>query len=168
MYHKIATQYRAGIVGGTFDVLHIGHKKLLSTALSMVQTLYIGVTSDSYATLDRKRKVDKFERRVRKILSFARILRADKRIKIIKIEDPFGPSIENPDLEVLFATENVLHNALKINQIRAAASLRKLDIFIVPLVLAGDGTIVSSSKIRDGEIDDDGKTVYKASKEKSG
>lgn len=152
--------YRKGVIGGTFDVFHAGHKKLLLTALTYADALLIGLTSDNFAVLSKGHEVSPFEQRMEKVLEFIRILNKEDKVEIVKIDDPFGPSVEDQDLEVLFVTENLLSNALKINRLRKDKDMRPLDILIVPLVKAEDGGIISSTRIRKGEIDENGVRVF--------
>jgi len=145
--------YSRGVIGGTFDVLHVGHKKLISTGLAKVGTLYIGVTSDHLANLSKDHEITPFEKRVDRLVRFVRELGAPERVKIVKIEDPFGPTVEDPSLEVILVTEAVLNNTFRMNEIRGERGMKKLDIMVLPFVKAEDGGIVSSTRIRQGVID---------------
>jgi Predicted nucleotidyltransferase len=49
--------------------------------------------------------------------------------------------------------------AVKINKIRTSRNLPKLRIHVVRLLLAEDGRVIRSSRIRAGEIDGDGKLL---------
>ena len=40
------SKYKRAAVGGTFDILHIGHKHLLETSFQISEEVVIGVTSD--------------------------------------------------------------------------------------------------------------------------
>ena len=42
------SKYKRGAVGGTFDILHIGHKHLLQTSFQISDEVVIGVTSDNF------------------------------------------------------------------------------------------------------------------------
>jgi len=160
MVREAGTSYRKGVVGGTFDIFHAGHKKLLKTALINVDALLIGITSDRFAALSRGREVNPFEKRVRKVLDFIRTLDKEDKVEIRKIEDPFGPSVEDQELEVLFVTENLLFNALKVNSLRQPKGMKPLDIFVVPLLRAENGGILSSTRIRTKKINENGTIAH--------
>ena len=42
------SKYKRGAVGGTFDILHIGHKHLLETTFRISDEVIIGVSSDNF------------------------------------------------------------------------------------------------------------------------
>ena len=44
-------------VGGTFDIVHTGHIKLLSTALKFGKYIVIGITSNEFAKRLKKTKM---------------------------------------------------------------------------------------------------------------
>ena len=143
-YFKVA-------VGGTFDKFHDGHKKLLSTAFEIGDRVEIGVTSDAFGGL--KGDIDSCEERMRNLKLFF----ADKTdFTIVPLEDPYGTTIYEDDFEAIVVSEETEPTAVEINNIRISKGMKPLDIIVVSFVLAYDGTPISSTRIRSGEINQKG------------
>ena len=67
--------------------------------------------------------------------------------------------ISEEELEAIVVSEETLYRALEINRIRVEKGLRPLVIVVVPMVLAYDGKPISSSRIRRGEINEEGEPI---------
>lgn len=146
-YNKVA-------VGGTFDKFHDGHKKLLSTAFEIGETIEIGVTSDAFGGL--KGDIDSCEERMGNLKSFF----SDKsNFIVIPLDDPYGTTIYDSDFEAIVVSEETEPTAVKINEIRVSKGMNPLDIVVVSFVLAYDGNPISSTRIRCGEINQNGKFI---------
>ncbi|MBR4446985.1 phosphopantetheine adenylyltransferase [Methanobrevibacter sp.] len=146
-YNKVA-------VGGTFDKFHDGHKKLLSTAFEIGNEIEIGVTSDAFGGL--KGDIDSCKVRMGNLKSFF----SDKsNFIIVPLEDPYGTTIYDKDFEAIVVTEETEPTAVEINKIRSSKGMKPLDIVVVSFVLAYDGTPISSTRIRSGEINQSGNFI---------
>ena len=144
-------KYSKVAVGGTFDKFHDGHKKLLSTAFEIGDRVEIGVTSDAFGGL--KGDIDSCEERMRNLKLFF----ADKTdFTIVPLEDPYGTTIYEDDFEAIVVSEETEPTAVEINIIRVSKGMKPLDIIVVSFVLAYDGTPISSTRIRSGEINQKG------------
>ncbi|MHA1709658.1 MAG: phosphopantetheine adenylyltransferase [Candidatus Baldrarchaeia archaeon] len=144
-------------VAGTFDKLHKGHKLLLLTAFSAGERVIIGITSEKLIKGKKMcQKIAPFDERVKKVKEFLSS-RGFKDYNIIKLDDPYGPAINDPLMDGLVVTRETLNNALAINKIRIKQGMKPLTLIVVPLVLAEDGLPISSTRIRLGEIDENGK-----------
>jgi len=152
-------KYSKGSLGGTFDVFHEGHRRLIRLAAEMCSELLIGVTSDEFSLRTKMHDVEPFERRLRNVASFVGLLSASNRTKIVKIDDPFGPTVTDRELRALFVTADTIENGFKINDERRKAGLNPVEIIIVPRVMAESGGFISSTRIRAGEIDPEGKAI---------
>ncbi|MEM4699804.1 MAG: phosphopantetheine adenylyltransferase [Candidatus Nezhaarchaeales archaeon] len=152
-------QYRYGrvAVGGTFDRLHQGHKALLEKAFSVGREVLIGVSSDQMAKSKRACGVASFEERVARLINFIRERGWLDRACIMKIESPEGVLLEDPSIEALVVSEETLERGLDINRRRAERGLPPYKLEVVSMVLAEDGRPISSSRIRAGEIDEEGR-----------
>nr|MDO8080850.1 pantetheine-phosphate adenylyltransferase [Candidatus Freyarchaeota archaeon] len=154
--------YRFKLVGvsGTFDRLHIGHKALLRKAFEVSERVMIGLTTRRMArhkTLAKK--IEPYEVRKKKLEEFLKEERCLERVEIISLDDPYGPAIMDSGLEALVATEETLPGVQKINIIRGEKRLPLLEIVLAPIILDQNGQRVSSTRIREGKIDTQGKVL---------
>jgi pantetheine-phosphate adenylyltransferase len=138
-------------VGGTFDRLHKGHRKLFEQALKIGDYLVVGLTSDEM--IDKP--AGTFEDRKGVLERFL----GDFPHEILRIEDPLGPAVSMKDLRYIVVSEETMEGAVEINEKRERKGLAPLVVSVVPMVLAEDGKPISSSRIRAGEIDGEGKVL---------
>ena len=152
--------YKVVAIGGTFDVFHKGHEQLISKALEIGQTVFIGVTSDGYAKkLGKSHPVQPYASRVQEVRRFIKSRGRSGAARTAPLHDPYGPAATRKDLEALVISSNTLANAVTLNQLRKAKHLRPLKIHRVRLARAEDGRPISSTRIRNGEIDPQGRVV---------
>ncbi|MCE8429226.1 MAG: phosphopantetheine adenylyltransferase [Candidatus Methanoperedens sp.] len=144
-------------VGGTFDPIHDGHKALLLKAcdLSRKGTLLVGLTSDKMAN-NKLHDVDDFRTRYNNLMGFIRSQGIEP--DIVKLDDPYGPTI-NQDFDVLVVSPETYPVGLKINSIRKEKGMKQVKIVLVEYVLAEDELPISSTRIKNGEIDEHGKVL---------
>ncbi|WP_432644924.1 phosphopantetheine adenylyltransferase [Methanobrevibacter sp.] len=147
-------KYSKVAVGGTFDKFHDGHKKLLSAAFELGDHVEIGVTSDAFGGL--KGDIDSCKVRMSNLKAFF----SDKSdFVVIPLNDPYGTTIYDDDFEAIVVSEETEPTAVEINKIRVSKGMEPLDIVIVSFVLAYDGIPISSTRIRRGEINQEGNVV---------
>lgn len=122
-------------VGGTFDGMHHGHRKLLTLAVSSVQPgtgkLLVGVTVD--AMLQHKQNAElipPLQERMRNVLNFLHRLAPGMKnnIRIVPIEDAFGPPGSGPDFDALVLSHETLDTGHYLNQHRIKLGFKPLQL----------------------------------------
>jgi pantetheine-phosphate adenylyltransferase len=153
MYHRV-------FVAGTFDGLHTGHDAILKTACEAGEEVTVGLTSDLFVRNFKKNiSVAPFEDRKKSLEQWLAGHGYGDRALIIAIDDPYEPAASLTDLEVLVVTPTNKSTGEEINRIRKEKGLIPLGLLVVPLVPAADEKPISSTRVRDGEIDKTGRLI---------
>jgi len=143
-------------VGGTFNILHAGHRELLKRAIDETGNgeLLIGLTTDEFASKDRDTELRLYEERERTLREF--ISSFSVRYEISPINNRFGHAVDG-DIDALVASEATEGTAREINRLRKERGRKEVNIIVVPHVLAADSIPISSTRILHGEIDENGR-----------
>jgi cytidyltransferase-like protein len=145
--------------GGTFDHLHRGHRALLAKSFGAGDFVVIGVTSDELALREGKRPDLRYHERVRLLKEYLRKDFPGRKFVIAKLDDYFGPGIASPDVQAIVVTGETASRVPIANKLRAEKGFLPLDVITVGHVLADDGKPISSTRIRKGEIDPEGRIL---------
>ena len=132
---------------------------MIAIAAALSDEVTLGITSDWFAKSMKGAEVQSYEERRMAVNDYLSQIGARDRIQVVVLEDVFGPTLKDKALDAIFVTVDTVQNALKLNQVRRQSGLRPLEVVIVPKVLAEAGGFVSSTRIRAGEIDSDGRSV---------
>ena len=148
-------KYKKVAVGGTFDKFHYGHRELLSKAFEIGEFVEIGVTSDVFVS--SKGSIDPCNVRISNLNDF--LSKDYGNFHISRLDDSFGPTISDSSFDAIVVSEETEPTAIKINDIRISKGMEPLDIVVVSFVLAYDGNPISSTRIRSGEINQNGNFI---------
>jgi len=143
-------------MGGTFDVIHKGHLILLSKAFEISDKVIIGLTSDEFA--EKKGKITNNNYGIRLenlILSLSKEF-PHASFQINKLDDNFGPAVLERDVEALVVSNETSNKGSVLNKLRESKKLPLVQIITVPMFLAKDGTRISTTRIKNSEIDSEG------------
>jgi len=143
-------------MGGTFDAIHSGHMALLNKAFSISSKVIIGLTSDQLATKKGKNLVNDYSKRFSLLKSVIEKNFPNSSYEISKLENDFGPAIIEGSVKALVVSEETSNKGLLLNDLRAEKNLPPVKIVVVPMVLAEDGKVISTTRIKNSEIDGSG------------
>jgi len=143
-------------IGGTFDKLHKGHRALINKAFEVAGRdgfVFIGLTKGNI--IRNKKYIRSFSKRKKLIESY--ILKSEflTDFEIEPIKDKYGPSTDK-DFDAIIVSPETKETAIEINEIRKKKKKGVLKIIEIPFVLADDGKPISSTRIKNKEIDEEG------------
>ena len=145
-------------LGGTFDPVHDGHRKLFERAFELGDVT-VGLTSDELAPKTRhvERYVRPYDRRKRDLEAelAPRAERYDREFEVRELTEPTGIAVE-PEFDALIVSPETKDGGKQINDIRTERGHDPLEIVVVEHVPAEDGERISSTRIVAGEIDEHG------------
>jgi len=152
----VITKKKKVVIGGSFNVLHKGHKALLSKAFKL-GNVTVGLTSNILARKIKRRKIKDFKHRRKELKNFIK-KEFDIKPKIVKIEDKFGPTLKK-DFDYIVVSPRTYKTALLINQERQKRNKKPIKIIKINFVLAQDRKPISSTRILKGEITRQGRKL---------
>jgi len=149
-------------VGGTFDKLHRGHKALLDRAFDVGEKVLIGLTTDRFvAEMGKPHRTASFAQRQKALMGFLSKRGLAGRAEIVPLNDAYGLTLSERALEALVVSEETQKIGEKINKTRGAVGYCPLEIVVVSLVPAENHCPISTTSIRRGEIDRNGRLIEK-------
>ena len=143
-------------MGGTFDIIHRGHLTLLSNAFDISDKVIIGLTGDEFVEKKGKTPVNKYEQRLKNLTSVISKEFPNASFEISKLDNDFGPAVLEKEVEALIVSDETSSQGNILNELREKKNLPAVKVITVPMSLAKDGTRISTTRIKNSEIDADG------------
>ncbi len=150
------SKYSLVAMGGTFDIIHKGHLTLLSNAFDISDKVIIGITSDELAAKRGKVPTNNYDNRFENLISIISKEFPNTFSEISKLDNDFGPAVLEKKVEALVVSDETSNQGIILNELRAKKNLPPIEIIVVPMFLAKDGTRISTTRIKNSEIDVDG------------
>jgi pantetheine-phosphate adenylyltransferase len=137
----------------------------LAKAFDLGESVFVGVTGDRLVSrMNKNHPVRKFAARRRDLERLLKIRGWFDRARITELRDPFGPAGRRKRLDALVVSEETRANGLRVNVLRRRQGLKPLRLYVVRIVRADDGRLISDTRILRGEIDAKGKVRGKAAR----
>jgi len=155
-----AKKFKVVAVGGTFDELHKGHKALILKAFKVGEQVLIGLCTDEFvAKMKKPHPVAPYMERLAELENFLKAHGLASRAKIIPLNDVYGVTLQRGCLEALVVSRDTEPTARMINEERTKRGLEPLSIVVIDMVPAENHKPISTTRIRKGEIDREGRLI---------
>ena len=148
-------------IGGTFNILHEGHQRLVNKAIEKAGpkgSLLIGLASKDF--VKNKINIRPYGERLDNLKKYLIKKKFLEKTIIKPISDKYGPTIDE-DFDAIIVSPETVKTAEEINTIRKKNGKNPLTIIKIEYVLAKDGLPISSSRINNKEIDENGNILKK-------
>ena len=150
------SQYSLVAMGGTFDIIHKGHLALLSRAFEISDKVIVGLTSDELAVKKGKIPNNDYKKRFENLTSSISKEFQNHSFQISKLDDDFGPAVLEKGVEALVVSGETSNQGNVLNELREKKKLPPIQIITVSMILAKDGERISTTRIKNSEIDTEG------------
>ena len=137
------------VLGGTFDRLHVGHKKLLTAAVAVCDArLVVGVTSTSMlAAKAGAALITPFDVRAAGVVDFVGRIKPGVRVEVAALTDRYGPTVTDATLQAIVVSSETFAAVAVINGIRGEKGFPPLSAVVTQ---RDNAAIVSSTFLRKG------------------
>ena len=141
--------------GGTFDIIHLGHRALLGAALSYDHTI-IGLSTDGFAARRGKALLHGYDMRRERLVRHIEESHPEAAYEVCPLDDDFGPAVLRGKVDVLVVSWETRHAGHALNVMRAERGLGAVDVVVVPMIYGRSGGRISTTRIREGMMDVEG------------
>ena len=151
------------VCGGTFDHLHLGHKKLLAECIRQGERVTVGITAGALA----RHKAYPFFMQSYSVRA-KNISRFNSSFSLYQLKDIYGPTLTDDTIDAICVTKDTFFGAEMINKKRNELAMKPLFIIVVPFAYDENNEKISSEHIRQGVVNREGKRydIYLLSKER--
>ncbi len=156
----MSQKFKTVVVGGTFDEFHRGHKALLMKAFEAGDRVILGLSTDDLARkLTKNHEVATYKERLEELNNFLKEQGILTKAKIVPLKTPYGITLSKGCAEALVVSRETEARAKEINQKRKAKRMPPLHVIVIEMVPAENHLAVSTTRIRQKEIDREGRLL---------
>lgn len=129
-------QFSVVALGGTFDHLHAGHKILLTLAAWLTRDkLIVGITGPQLLTKKKYAEaMESFDVRESHVTHFLNYISPPLRLQPVMINDVYGPTASDPDIDALVLSAETRGGGAAINKVREEKGWSSLTVFEINIV----------------------------------
>jgi inosine/xanthosine triphosphatase len=135
------------VLGGTFNIVHEGHKALIRKAFELSDEVVIGLSTDEFAASTRKR-VNPYYMRMKGLIFFIESM--GRHAEILPLPDQYGFTLTMEKCYLIVSRETE-KTGKQINKKRAAAGLEPLFVSVIDMVKNTKGAEIHATNILSGE-----------------
>jgi inosine/xanthosine triphosphatase len=135
------------ILGGTFNVIHEGHRTLIRRAFELSNDVIISLTTDEFASKGRKR-LNPFYLRMKGLILFLESM--GKTAEIVPLSDTYGMAL-TIECGYLVVSRETEKNGIAVNKKRRAAGREPLILSVIDMVKDKHGAEIHAKNIISGE-----------------
>lgn len=146
--------YTDVVVGGTFDRLHGAHKTLLNISCLLASRRFLIGVCDQ-AMLKRKvlkELIEPYSLRVQRLQEFLQDTKPSLQVEIVPLDDPFGVSIVDPQLQAIVVSEETRKGGEAVNKKRLENGLPALVLHEIQLLKDVHHTETEEEKISSSSL----------------
>lgn len=146
--------YTDVVVGGTFDRLHGAHKTLLNISCLLASRRFLIGVCDQ-AMLKRKvlkELIEPYSLRVERLQEFLQDTKPSLQVEIVPLDDPFGVSIVDPQLQAIVVSEETRKGGEAVNKKRLENGLPALVLHEIQLLKDAHHTETEEEKISSSSL----------------
>jgi pantetheine-phosphate adenylyltransferase len=134
-------------------------------AFEVGEKVLVGLCSDRLVeSLTKPHVTAPYNERLKELKEFLREMGFLERAEIMPLNDPFGVTLSEGCVEALVVSRETEPMAHRINQERARRGLKPLEIVVIEMVPSENHAPISTTRIRKGEIDREGKLIKRRNK----
>lgn len=96
------------------------------------------------------------QQRIKDVKEFLNDIDSTLQYDVVPIQDPFGPTKSDPDMDMIIVSSETYRGAEKVNELRVANGLKVLKIHSIPIV---DDNNASKSQYKDNKVSSSNKRM---------
>ncbi|CAL8301329.1 unnamed protein product [Lota lota] len=146
--------YSDVVVGGTFDRLHGAHKTLLSISCLLAKRRFVIGVCDQEMLKRKvlKELIEPYSVRVERLQEFLQDVRPSLQVEIVALDDPFGVSVVDRQLQCIVVSEETRRGGEAVNTRRLENGLPGLVLHEIQLLKDAHRTETEEEKISSSSL----------------